>query len=163
MRFVSIVALASPSGCVWRNHPGRADWRLSPAPLAEPTLREGGVLLQPDVFIDRLVELPARHWIAVGQSITNDRACLSVRQQACEHLSAILERRALGLSAWRLRDAVETAACLVRRTSPRSSRHEGTMLATAHAAAETAALALLARADLPAEILKLLLSPFARL
>jgi hypothetical protein len=134
-----------------------------PAQRAELTASADSALTQADAFVDRLVEIPLAGWVAVGRSITNDRARLSVRRQACHRLDAILDQGALGLSAWGVRDAVETAGFLVSRSAPRWSRDERTMFAAAQVAAETAALALLARAYLSGGILRLLLSPFALL
>ncbi|HKW10962.1 MAG TPA: hypothetical protein VJO33_11335 [Gemmatimonadaceae bacterium] len=114
-----------------------------------------------DAFLDQLVELPSAKWLAIGEALVADRDGIPVRQRSWEEVDATLIRGRLGLAVWRVREAVDTVAFLATREWPRWSRHERRVFAAAHGAAEAAALALLARDELPVEAYRALTAPFA--
>ena len=120
-----------------------------------------GVLGRVDAFLDHLVELPAAEWLAIGEDLIADRNGVPVRHRTWAELEAILLRGRFGLAVWKVREAVDTVAFLATREWPRWSRHERRLFAAAHGAAEAAALALLARDELPADAYRALIAPFA--
>jgi hypothetical protein len=129
----------------------------SPLEVDQPSQARRGV----DAFLDRLIELPLAEWLAIGELIVVDRDHVPVRRRAWDELEAKLRTGRLGVAAWSIRDAVDTAAYIATCESHRWTRHERGAFAAAHGAAEAAALALLARDDLPAEIYRSLTAPFA--
>lgn len=113
-------------------------------------------------FLDRLSELSVADWIGIGRSLIADRDALLVRQRACALLEAAIPDHRLGVAAWEIRDAIDTAACLVRSARGWSRDTRG-FFASTQRAAEAAALGLLARGHLPADAVAALTTPFAAL
>jgi hypothetical protein len=72
----------------------------------------------------------------------------------------VIREQHLGVAAWDIRDAVETAAFLVTPSHARCSRTERQVWDAARGAAEDAAIALLARAYLEAPDFETLCAPF---
>ena len=130
-----------------------------PSPQAERGDAESVACL--DAFLDRLIELPLAEWLAIGNSVVAERDRVFVRQQAWNELEAALLHGRFGVAVWRVRDAVDTAAYIAARESHTWSRHERGTFAAAHGAAETAALALLARDHLSPVTYGALTGPFA--
>lgn len=119
-------------------------------------------------FVECVAELPVAEWLEAGDAIAGDAiagdgALLPVRQQVWLALEAAIGDHGLGLQAWRVRDGVETAVCLVTRDASCWTAKTRRLFASAHAAAEAAALALLARDHLSKEAFATLTKPFARL
>ena len=131
------------------------------SPLDAQQLPTPSSLGRVDAFLDQLVELSLANWLAIGEAVVSARELVPVRQRAWDDLEAKLVGGRFGLVVWSVRDAVDTAAYIASRESRRWSRHERETFAAAHGAAEVAALALLARDDLTAEIYRALTTPFA--
>jgi len=122
-------------------------------------------------FLDRLDDLPRAGWIAVGRRLLADPAGHASRQAAAAALTAAIAEQGLVVAAWRLRDAVETAAQLASAGClPHGGRRgalapctasERRALEAARLAAERAVLALLVHRWLSAEDYARLVSPFA--
>lgn len=129
--------------------------------VAALTPIEEEALLSVDSFVDRLVELPLFMWLAIGIELMAEPEGLVVRQRAWCDVEAAIAEAGLGITAWHVRDAVETTACLVSRRQSRWSRAERCRFAATHGAADAAALALLAQPHIPAETLRVLRRPFA--
>ena len=114
-------------------------------------------------FVDRLAELPAAEWVAIGRAVASDHGLLPVRQRAWTAIDDAITDQGLGVIAWYLREAVDTAAFLASRGVSRWPRDGRRMFAAAHSVAETAALALLACADLDPEALHVVCAPLSSL
>ena len=140
---------------------GRRMGRLPiPRHAAELTPSDEPALACVNAFVDRLLDLPFFAWLAIGQSVSSEHG-LPVRRAARDALDVAIVDHGLGVPAWYVRDAVETAAFLAARGVSQWSRRERALFAAAHGTAETAALALLARAHLPAAMLRTLSISFA--
>jgi len=117
-----------------------------------------------NAFVDRLVDLPFFAWLTIGQSVSSEHDGIPVRRAALDALDALdvaIVDHGLGVPAWYVRDAVQTAAFFAARGVAQWSRRERGLFVAAHGTAETAALALLARAHLPAAVLRTLSMSFA--
>jgi hypothetical protein len=112
-----------------------------------------------DAFVDRLVELPLSDWLAIGTELSADGGVVAQRTWHC--VQRTIARVGLGLTAWKVRDAVVTAAFLASRRKMRWSRDERSSFATARGAAEATALAFLVRDHVDIETLRCLFAPFA--
>jgi hypothetical protein len=137
--------------------------RLRAAPLSPPEAeppRATASLGRVDAFLDQLVELPLAEWLVIGEAVVAARERVPVRQRAWDELEAKLVSGRLGVTVWSVRDAVDTAAHIATRESHQWSRQERGTFAAAHGAAEVAALALLARDELPTETYRALTVPF---
>jgi len=134
-----------------RNVPGTAELRS----------RHRSTIPSIDTFLQSLAELPLNAWLEIGQSIARERPHPTARDLALEHLRAAIRDHALEIVAWYVRDAIQTSAFLVTRAARRWTREERAHLTAARTAAETAALALLARPHLPREQFVVLYKSFA--
>jgi len=140
--------------------------RRSAAVLALPLLSVGlaaGAALElgsVSAFIDGLVELPVSSWLTIGRELMADREGLAVRQAAWTDVEEAIAAHSLALAAWEVRDALETAVCLVSRAVQRWSRDERCQFAATHGAADAAALALRASAHVRPDCVRVLCSPF---
>ncbi len=112
-------------------------------------------------FIDALGELPRDTWLAIGRTVRADSDRLAPLSVARAILDLIIADRHLGLAAWHVADAVETVAFVAGRDLRDSSARDRRSFQEAHAAAEEAALALLARAYLADADFAVLYAPFA--
>ena len=161
MSLVSLVHFVTPSHDRVESRSGPRTGRLAlPREVAELTPNNEPALEIVNAFVDLLAGLPVAAWLDIGRSIASDREGLPVRRDAWNQLDATIADQRLGLSAWYVRDAVETAAFLASGCMSRWTAEERRMFAAAQRAAETAALALLARVHLPAETLGILCAPF---
>ena len=114
-------------------------------------------------FADRLAELPVLTWIAVGRSLIESPSMHPLREARCAILEATIGAQNLTVAAWYARDTIETAAHYASGdTTGWTAAHRRTFEA-AWAAAETAAIALVARPFLSAEDFSALCAPFAEL
>jgi hypothetical protein len=129
----------------------------SPGPLADPS--SGVALDAAQSFVERLADLPALAWLEVGRALLRDRSSNTPRVTACAMLAATIKGRGLAVAAWYACDAIETSAFYASRAK-RWTPSERRALAAAHAAAEDAALALLARQFVPAADCATLVAPF---
>lgn len=141
--------------------PRRRTGRL-PLPDQVTALEEAGspVFDRVNEFVDRLAELPLSQWVAIGRALATDAEFRAARSSARVILDATISDRALGVAAWYVKDAVETAVFFASAgaTIPGADR---AALAGAHGAAEAAALALLAEPSLSATDFLALYQPFA--
>jgi hypothetical protein len=132
-----------------------------PLDIAALTPNEHSALGLVNDFVDQLAELPLTAWLVIGRELSTKNS-LGVRQAAWTDVERALAEQQLQLAAWYVRDAIDTAACLVCRQASLWPREDRCLFASAHGAAESAALALLARRHIPAESLRALCAPFAR-
>ena len=130
-----------------------------PASVASLTADDVPALDRVNAFVDRLAELPARAWIEIGRARmstpADDRHGI-----AFALLEATIGAHEMGVTAWYVRDAVETAAFLAASAMPRWTREERRAFVAAQGAAEDAALALLARSYLAQADFDLLFASF---
>ncbi|HEV8445373.1 MAG TPA: hypothetical protein VGQ44_01075 [Gemmatimonadaceae bacterium] len=110
-------------------------------------------------FAERLAELSPSDWVEVGNSLLRDASAHATRATASALLVSTINGRGLDVAAWYACDAIETSAFYVSRPSC-STPSDRRAFAAAHAAAEDAALALLAREFLPASDYEALCDPF---
>jgi hypothetical protein len=131
-----------------------------PLPVDAMMLVVGGEApLEPvDEFIDRLARLPRVTWLQIGRALQREE---SSRSTARLLLEATIADQRLGITAWNVRDGVDTAAYYAGGSSAGTSRDERYAFAAAHGAAEGAALAFLVRNHLAAEDVAQLQAPFA--
>jgi len=111
-------------------------------------------------FIDTLAELPPSSWLEVGRSLLADRDGRATRDVAWSALERVIREHQLEVSAWNVRDAVETVAFLVTPSHARLSRAERRSSDAARQAAEDAAAAMLARPYLDVADFETLCAPF---
>jgi hypothetical protein len=94
-------------------------------------------------FLDQLEEMPPARWLEVGRRVlARDPAAQALASDAASGIDGIIRARRLGVTAWLVRDAVETAALLLRTGISEGDRALHT---AARRAAEQAALARLTR------------------
>lgn len=132
-----------------------------PQRVADLTPEDEPGLADVDVFVDRLAELPIDVWLDVGRSLLGHNSTVGQRATAFAILEATIGAYGLGLAAWYTRDAVETSAFLASKSVSRWTSEGRCTFAAAHAAAEDAALAVLARDKLAARDFALLVAPYA--
>jgi hypothetical protein len=113
-----------------------------------------------NVFADRLAALPYDEWLDVGRREMANAASAAHRATAFAILEATISTQGLGIAAWYARDVIETAAFMATNGEPRRRTDERRAMAVAHAAAEDAALALLARDALAPTDFAPLFAPF---
>jgi hypothetical protein len=114
-------------------------------------------------FVDRLAELALRDWLELGADIAAVSAQSAAWDDAWHGLQLAVSDHGLQLAAWYVRDAVQTAAFLASRRARRCSRRDGLVFSAARRAAESAALAIIARPYLDPEDFSLLQKPVAHL
>lgn len=134
-----------------------------PQRVADLTPEDEPGLAEVDVFVDRLAELPIDVWLDIGRSLLGDSSTVGQRATAFAILEATIGTHGLGLAAWYTRDAVETSAFVASKSVSRWTSEDRCIFAAAHAAAEDAALAVLARDKLATRDFDLLVVPFASL
>lgn len=114
-----------------------------------------------NAFIARLATLPIGEWLDVGRSLATDREHLAARSAARAVLDTTIANQGLGVTAWYVRDAVETVVCLASSVARPWTPAERRRLGEIHQDAEGTALALLAREYLPVKDFNVLCAPFA--
>jgi hypothetical protein len=112
-----------------------------------------------DGFADRLAEEPLATWLSIGGSIV-DTPSNPLRSTSFAILEATINAGGLAVAAWYVRDAIDTSAYYASPPLRRWTARERRCFAAAHAAAEEAALALLARDLLSADDFGTLCTPF---
>jgi hypothetical protein len=132
-----------------------------PRQVAELTPDDQPTLAAVNAFADRLAELPVLAWLAVGRTLINDPSIYALRGTPYAILEATINNRGLAVAAWYVRDAIETSAYYASRSILKWTSKERRAFAAAHAAAEDAALAILARPHLGAGDAAALCGPFA--
>lgn len=133
-----------------------------PKRVTELTPVDVPALAPVDVFVDRLAELPMAAWLTVGRALIADRTGEYARAKAFAILEETIGSHELEVAAWYVRDAVETSAFLASAPMSRWTSEERRAFAAACAAAEEAALALLARDHLPDREFNALYAPLQR-
>jgi hypothetical protein len=113
-----------------------------------------------DAFIDRLAAQPLSRWLDLGRVLVSDRSGLRERQRAWRRVDSVIAAHALSVSAWYIRDAVDTIVFLCSCERQRWTGDERLALAAAHAAAEAAALSLLVQGLADEREVELLCAPF---
>lgn len=126
--------------------------------LIHPALGDG--IVAACDFADGLAALPLQCWLDVGRDLMANDPIAARRQLAVAVLGATIADRRLAVDAWYARDAVQTAAYLARLGTPAVSVLERRRFSAACAAASEAAVALVARTDLPNDDFALLIAPF---
>jgi hypothetical protein len=128
-------------------------------------------------FLDAVAAMTRADWLALGSRLWTDSPAGRVRAAvAAERVDDVVAARRLGVTAWLVRDAVETAAQVAlgarpggrsgggwsvgrRESAPPSAPEERPLLAAARQGAERAALAHLVRPWLPREHFLMLVAP----
>jgi hypothetical protein len=125
-----------------------------------------------EAFLDRLERLSRAEWLETGRRVLARSAGGSEPsvQQAADALDAVIAERQLGVTAWLVRDAIETVAHVAscagdpaegrRHPAPPCTKSERTSLKAARVAAERAVLAHLARPWLARAAYLALVNPF---
>ena len=165
MRSASILyPVPLSNGGVDEHIPGRRMGHLPiPRHVTELSLSDEPASACVNAFVYRLVDLPFFAWLTIGQSVSSEHDGIPVRRAALDALDALdvaIVDHGLGVPAWYVRDAVQTAAFFAARGVAQWSRRERGLFVAAHGTAETAALALLGRAHLPAAVLRTLSMSF---
>jgi hypothetical protein len=111
-------------------------------------------------WLDALAALPLDEWTRIGQQcVQRDHAMLAMTR-ACSRVETAIADHDLAVTAWLVRDAVETATYHVRRHAACQPRRVRAQLTVARMAAEWAALALATQPWLTAGDLNDLCAPF---
>jgi hypothetical protein len=134
-----------------------------PRQVAELTPDDQPALAAVNAFADRLAELPVLAWLIVGRTLVDNPSIYAQRETPYAILEATLNNRGLAVVAWYVRDAIETSAYYASHSIVKWTSKERRAFAAAHAAAEDAALAILAQEHLSAEDFAALCAPFANL
>lgn len=132
-----------------------------PREVAGLTPEDVPALAPVDAFADRLAEMALASWLAIGRSLVEGASVSALRATPYAILEATINDRGLAIAAWYVRDAIETSAYYASPPLHRWTRMERRCFAAAHAAAEEAGLAMLARAFLSSEDFDALCAPFA--
>lgn len=136
--------------------------RLSlPRSVAELTVHQESALAGVNAFVDGLAALPFTEWLRIGRLIATDRVAHAARSCAWPILDATIGAAGLRVTAWYVRDAVDTSAFIASAWVRRWSSAERWAFSAAHGAAEDAGLAVLTRPDLSEEDFAIFYAPFA--
>ena len=111
-------------------------------------------------FLDRLSALSAREWLAIGREVESHVAHQESFETAGAIVEAIIADRKLEVTAWYVRDVVETIAYLASRF-PGWQGDDSEYFTAAQVAAERAVLALLVVSSLPRAEFDVLFAPVA--
>jgi hypothetical protein len=122
-----------------------------PRQVAELTPDDQPALAGVNAFADRLAELPVLAWLTVGRTLIDNPSIYARRETPYAILEATINDQDLAVAAWYVRDAIETSAYYASHSIVKWTSKERRAFAAAHAAAEDAALAILAQEHLSAE------------
>jgi len=131
-----------------------------PSPWALAGLSDGAAH-QLEQWLDGLCNLTLDEWCAIGRACARQRATNADEGAALDALDDVIQRQRLALTAWYVRDLVNTAAYAARREAEHTSRARRRELSAAIAAAERAALAIALHPSLGAADSARLRGPFA--
>lgn len=132
----------------------RTTWALSALPQSTARGLER--------WLDALATLSLDEWMRIGdRCLQRDESTLAMAR-ACARIEKAISAHDLAVTAWLVRDVVETATYHVRRQGACRSRRARSQLAVARMAAESAALAMAAQPFIAATDLDLLCAPFER-
>lgn len=111
-------------------------------------------------WLDALHTIPTAEWIRIGeQRLCGDGALLTATS-ACSHIERAIEQQNLHVTAWLVRDSVETTVFGVRQTTANGPRRIRAHIAIARMAAEWAALAIATEAWIPRVDVETMCAPF---
>jgi hypothetical protein len=113
-------------------------------------------------WLDSLGGLSLDEWMRVGEGCLQREHSMLAMTRACARVEKAIAAHELGVTAWLVRDLVETATHHVRRQGARRSRRTRSQLAVARMAAEWAALAMATQQFIGAADLDALCAPFER-
>jgi hypothetical protein len=113
-------------------------------------------------WLDSLDELTLAEWTRIGEQCTKRDQAMLAMTRACARVEKAIAAHELGVTAWLLRDMVETATSRVRQHAARRSRRVRSQIAVARMAAEWAALAMMTRQFIAAADLDTFCAPFER-
>jgi hypothetical protein len=111
-------------------------------------------------WLDALAQLPPEHWFAVGRACASDVSGRRRRATARALLEAIVADQRIALTAWFIRDMVQTAAHSAAGAASRARPSARRDFATARSAAAWATLAIATQAWLPCVDRQALCAPF---
>lgn len=131
-----------------------------PASVRELDDSDEPALAQVRRFVDALCELPRAEWLEIGRRVCGEGWDSVAHAAAWAALDAAIAEQRLGVAAWHVRDAVETACFLATRADAPLSRSERRVVCLAREAAEETALALLVRPHLSQKTIATLSAPF---
>jgi len=111
-------------------------------------------------WLDALRAIPVEEWIRIGeQRLCGDRALLTATS-ACSHIERAIEQQDLHVTAWLVRDSVETTVYGIRQATTRGPRRMRAHIAIARMAAEWAALAIATEAWISRADVETMCAPF---
>jgi hypothetical protein len=114
-------------------------------------------------WLDDVARLPVQAWFRIADRCgAPDRPRLAV-ECACARLECIIAANRLELTAWLVRDLVDSTLFRIAHPGPRPSRADRARLCVARVAVERAALAIACRPWLPPSDVDLLCAPVAEL
>jgi len=133
------------------------------SPISFPRSTGIPAMFAVDAFADRVAKLPWNAWLSVGRSLVEGAPPSTSRATSRAILEATINDAGLAVAAWYVSDAIETSAHYASVSRHRWTSAERRCFAAARAAAEDAALAILASTFLSAEDFDVLCAPFTRL
>jgi hypothetical protein len=136
-----------------RARESRSLWALNGLPRA--TAREL------EQWLDALRDVPLEAWIRIGDRCASREYDLTTTR-ACRRVDRAVAEQELEVSAWLVRDLVETATDHLRHESSGRPRSVRAQIAVGRMAAEWAALAIACQTWLQPADRDLLCAPFAR-
>ena len=114
-----------------------------------------------ETFLDRVSELSALHWLALGRDMEKDSGRAESSAAVVATVETIIAKCGLEVRAWYVRDLVETLAYVGTRRR-NASVGDAYCLAGARSAAERAALAVLVSPYLSTTEFDVLYTPVAK-
>lgn len=93
-------------------------------------------------WLDTLATIPLAEWIRIGERCFSRDGALLTTTVACAHVERAIEEHELQVTAWLVRDLVETTVFGIRQAAARGPRRIRAQIAIARMAAEWAALAI---------------------
>ena len=116
-------------------------WTLDGVPVASARRLE--------CWLDALATIPMTEWIRVGERCIHSRDALLTTTVACSHIERVVDAQGLHVTAWLVRDMVETTVFDIRQQAAHAPRRVRAHIAIARMAAEWAALAIATEAWIP--------------
>ena len=111
-------------------------------------------------WLDAVGELPLEEWVRIGERFASHEHGFVTTTRACRRVAKAIDQQKLEVTAWLVRDLVETATYHVQREMARRPRRVRAQLAVARMAAEWAALAIACQAPLQSAEREVLCAPF---
>lgn len=111
-------------------------------------------------WLDALGELPLEEWVRIGERFASHEHGFVTTTRACRRVEKAIDQQKLEVTAWLVRDLVETATYPVQRELARRPRRVRAQFALARMAAEWTALAMACQASLQPADREVLCAPF---